>query len=782
MNYEGQKQDPSVANGRAIAMGFVVIVAFCVVAVRLWSIQIQSGDVYWDKSRDNFIQSKRLEHHRGEIVDRNRRVLVSNRPSSNVYVTPAFLPRATRTLRTLGKVIGLDSDTTSNLASILEENAKNGGPPLLFAQDLRASEVAALRERQRKLDIRLQAIHVVKVDNNYAAYIDPKYYPTRELVLTRLRKLLELTDKKYAYVRKQILRKRGLALYREILIRRELTPEEEGPILLEVELGDLPGVTVEQATTRSYHYGALAGHLIGYVNEISRNELAERRDKGYRAGDVIGRRGVERTFEEELRGRDGKKTVVVDSKGRIQNSGFANRLQRSFGEPKSQQPGHRVVLTIDMELQRAAEAAFEGYGIAGSVVLMEANTGRLLALTSTPTFNPAKLAGYFDPDEKKRLRQLGKEGLRPWRFRAIQDYFAPGSTFKVVTALAALEAKAIRKQDKIRCPGAFVLGRTRFRCWKDKKGHGPVNLYKSLAWSCDVYYYTLGAKMGIEPIANMAKALGYGDRTGIDLRAESKGIIPSKAWYRKRGEIYTLGAAVNASVGQGAVSVTPLQLAVSYAAIANGGIVYKPQIALRIEKYTKELVAEFKPEVVRTVKFTGNNLNEVREGLRQVMNVPGGTAYRKRLPDLPSAGKTGTAQVRKLGAKRLKKHEIPFKYRDHAWFVAYAPVENPEVVVAVFNEHGGGGSSSAAPIAMRVLDAWNKQRIAKHNLKDGDLQFAYFENRTRDKHNHSVEDFLQNKHNLQNKHSYLLEGSLQSIPQQNQSCTNCSSELDEVNL
>ena len=763
MSYEGQKQDPSIANGRAIAMGFVVVMAFAVVALRLWSIQIQSGDVYWDKSRDNFIQSKRLEHHRGEIVDRNRKVLVSNRPSSNVYVTPAFLPRVNRTLRKLGKIIGLGSETTSNLASILSESARNGGPPLLLAQDLTKSQVQELRAMQHKLDIRLQAIPIVKVDQQYAAYIDPKYYPTTELVLAKLRDLLNMTDEKYKYIRRQVLSKRGLALYREILIRRELSLTEEGPILLEVELGDLPGVTVEQATTRSYHYGALAGHLIGYVNEISRNELAERRGQGYRGGDVIGRRGVERTFEEELRGRDGKKTVVVDSKGRIQNSSFARRLQSSFGEPKSQVPGHRVVLTIDMELQRAAEAAFEGYGIAGSVVLMEADTGRLLALTSTPTFNPAKLAGYFDPDEKKRLRKLGQEGLRPWRFRAIQDYFAPGSTFKVVTALAALEAKVIRKEDKIRCPGAFVLGRTRFRCWKDKKGHGPVNLYKSLAWSCDVYYYTLGAKMGIEPIANMAHALGYGDRTGIDLRAESKGIIPSKAWYRKRGQIYTLGAAVNASVGQGAVSVTPLQLAVSYAAIANGGKVYKPQIALRIEKYTNELVAEFEPKVLRTIKFTGNNLNIVREGLRQVVNVPGGTAYRKRLPDIQVSGKTGTAQVRKLGAKRLKKHEIPFKYRDHAWFAAYAPAENPKVVVAVFNEHGGGGSSSAAPIAMRVIDAWNKQRIAKLGLKeDDDLQIASFSSDSRDKHNHSVDEFLKNVPKI---------------------CTDCSYDsLSEVNL
>jgi penicillin-binding protein 2 len=303
--------------------------------------------------------------------------------------------------------------------------------------------------------------------------------------------------------------------------------------------------------------------------------------------------------------------------------------------------------------------------------------------------------------------------LRPWRFRALQDHFAPGSTFKVVTALAALAGGHTHRGEHIFCPGHFTLGGTRWRCWRDQ-GHGEVGLVKSLAWSCDTFYYNLGARMGMDPITDMAERLGFGGPTGIALGPEASGILPTRAWFRRKGRTYTLGQAVNASIGQGAVTVTPMQLAVAFAAIANGGKVLRPRIATRIETYDGKVLERMAPEVLRTLDIDAEHLAAVREGLRQVVNHPTGTAFRKRLEDVEVAGKTGTAQVRKMGDRR-RSRRAEWKYKDHAWFAAFAPARDPQVVVVVFNEHGGGGSRSAAPIAMRVIEAWRaiERRVAE---------------------------------------------------------------------
>ncbi len=683
-------------------MGAGVALAFAVVLLRLWGLQIKEGETYREKSRHNFFQFERLEHDRGEIADRRGRVLVTNRPSANVTVTPAFFPRTEDILRRLGASVGVPRSAARDLAQALERAAEERGPPLLLARGLDLEAAQQLREAQARLELPLDAVPIVEVEGELAAYLDPEVFPSPPRVLRRLADVVGLDDEARRALARKIGRSRGLERYQEILVRRDLSDRAEGPLTLDVELGELPGVGVRRASARTYRYGPLAAHVLGYVNEVNLADLEERRAIGYRLGDLIGRRGVERTFEDELRGTDGRATVVVDSKGRAQASAFAAELQRDVGLREPPRPGHRVVLTLDLELQAAAEAAFDGR--AGAVVLMEAATGRLLALTSTPSFDPSRVAGYFDPAEKARLDQM--QDVRPWRFRAIQDHFAPGSAFKVVTALAALAEGGTHVHDEAFCPGHFRLGGVKWRCWQDR-GHGRVDLAKSLAWSCDTFYYNLGARLGMDPIAKMAEAMGFGAPTGFAIEPESAGILPSREWYRKSGQVYTLGQAVNASIGQGAVSVTPLQLAVAFAAIANQGRVMRPQIALRIETYDGREVESFAPELVRTLPVEPEHLAAVTEGLRQVVHHPTGTAYRKRLPNLEVAGKTGTAQVRRMG-DRLRSRDTEWKYKDHAWFAAFAPVERPEVVVVVLVEHGGGGSSAAAPIAMRVLDAWHR--------------------------------------------------------------------------
>ncbi len=688
-------------------MAGVVALAFVVVGARLWTLQIRDGASFRRKSLNNFVQVERLEHERGEITDRNGVVLVGNRPSVNVYVTPAFLPNARRNVGRLAAAAGRSRAEAGELSQALSKTVAESGPPILLARDLEASTVKRLRSVLDALDLTWNSVPILEQGTDrFVAYIDPDVFPSTGLVLRRLGQLLRLDEETHESLERRVRSARGLERYQDILVRRDVPPDVESPVDVEVMQGALPGVTVRQALARSYRLDQRAAHLLGYVNELSAQDLEDKRDLGYRLGDSIGRRGVEAAFEDDLRGVDGRRTIVVDSKGRAQRTSLAENLQEELGGRVAPRPGHRVVLSIDAGLQRAAEEAFDG--LAGAVVLMEAQTGRLLAITSTPTFNPNRVSGTFDSSERARLRALAPR--RPWRFRAVQDYFAPGSTFKVVTALAALEVGAVRPAERVVCPGSYRLGAARFRCWKDH-GHGPVDLETSLMRSCDVFFYTMGSRLGLDALASYGTALGFGHKTGLMLPTESAGIMPDVEWYeRNRPEGYTLGAAVNASIGQGAVSVTPIQLAVAYAAIVNGGKVMRPRVALRVESASGKVLRRLEPEVRRILSVDPDHLSRIREGLRRVLQVPGGTAYRHRLSGIEALGKTGTAQVAKLGRDRKRSREVEWKLRDHAWFAAAAPASDPEIVVVVFNEHGGGGSTVAAPIAMRVVDAWRHSR------------------------------------------------------------------------
>jgi penicillin-binding protein 2 len=694
---------------RDLAFATMMMVAFGAIVLRLYDVQIDRGDEYLEKSRENFFQLRRIAHDRGEIVDREGRVLVANRASLDVAVTPAFLPPTRLTVQKLGAAAGLDKQARVAVAAAFVRTAAEGGPSILLAQELDEAAVSRVLQQARELELPRAALPVIAAaDGHYAVYLDPDQLPSEQRIYSQLREILDLSEREFELFVRRSSQARGLDRYREVLVRSDVTREMGERLFHKIELGELPGVTVQASTARHYRAGTLAAHLLGYVNELTPAELEGKKDNGYRLGDVTGRRGVERAFEEDLRGVDGTETVVVDSKGRPQEGRLASRLKGDFGERVAARAGNRVVLSIDLDLQRAAEQAFTS--TAGAVVVLDVNTGRVLAVTSTPTFDPNKVSGYFDPREKARLDAMDQ--LRPWRFRAIQDHFAPGSTFKVVTLLAAMDVKQTHAHDTVSCRGVYVLGSTRFRCWRDA-GHGVVDPIDSIAKSCDVYFYTLGNRMGLDPIAHMGELLGFGHKTGIALDGESDGIMPSEDWYeRKLPEGYTRGAAVNVSIGQGAVTVTPMQLAVAYAAIANGGTVYEPQIALRIEAFDGSAVREFPPKVVRQVTFAPEALEMVREGLRRVVNHPGGTAYGKRLPDLEVSGKTGTAQVARMG-KRIKSAELPYMLRDHAWFAAFAPSSAPEIAIVVMNEHGGGGSSTAAPIAMAVARAWDAKRKAK---------------------------------------------------------------------
>ncbi len=462
----------------------------------------------------------------------------------------------------------------------------------------------------------------------------------------------------------------------------------------------LPGVVTAVRPRRHYPEGSLAAHLLGSIGEIGKSQLASERFRGYRSGEVIGQSGLEARLERHLRGRAGGRNVVVDVAGR----------ERDEIESVSPVPGGTAVLTLDLELQRAAEVAFDGAEPpgAGAAVALDVRSGDVLALVSRPAYDPNAFAGGIDPET---WQQLTTDEWKPLTQRAIQSHYPPGSTYKAMVAVALLEEGIVERDTRVFCPGHFRHGRRTYRCWK-RGGHGWVDLRLALKRSCDVYFYQHGVKLGIDGIAKWARALGLGARTGIALPNEIPGLVPSKAWKeRALKEVWYPGETVSASIGQGYNLTTPLQLAVAYAAIANGGAVLRPRILLRLESRDGRALQGEEPEVRSRATVSAETLALVRDGLEAVVMETGGTGGRARVPGMRVAGKTGTTQVVRLErTEGLEEDEVPVRQRDHAWFAAFAPVEDPQIAVAVFVEHGKHGSSAAAPIAQAILARWAEQQ------------------------------------------------------------------------
>jgi penicillin-binding protein 2 len=488
---------------------------------------------------------------------------------------------------------------------------------------------------------------------------------------------------------------RGRARFQPVSIDRDLPLDLRARV--ESHRFAMDGVVTDVIPRRLYEGGDVAAHLLGYIGEIQKEQLETRSFADYRPGEVIGQAGIERWLESELRGRAGGQNVVVNVAGRV------------MGPPLDEiepEPGNTVVLTIDFELQKEAVAAFLPDVVGepekmGALVALDPRNGDVLALVSRPAFDPNAFAGGIDAATWKGLVD---HPWRPLQNRAISGQYPPGSTYKAFVAAAALQEGAIREGQQHYCPGSFTLGRRTYRCWK-KEGHGSVAVHQAIVRSCDVFFYNAGLALGVDRLAFFARGFGFGRLTEIDLGQETAGLVPTSEWKERRmGEPWQRGETVSISIGQGFNLTTPLQLAVGYAAIANGGDLVRPRLLLRVERRDGTVLEAPPPEVRGRVPVDPEHLAVVRDGLRGVVNEPGGTGGRSRLPDVEVAGKTGTAQVVRLEhTEELEEHEVPLRFRDHAWFVAFAPVDAPEIVVAVLVEHGGHGGSAAAPIARRVL-------------------------------------------------------------------------------
>ena len=497
-----------------------------------------------------------------------------------------------------------------------------------------------------------------------------------------LSRVLDLPE---STVRQRIARYRNRPVFEPVIVKEDVDLAEAA--YLESRRLELPEISVAIEPKRSYEDGHLAAHALGYVGEISELQLGKPRYAGYQLGDVIGKAGVEVAYDGELAGEKGWKQVIVNSLG---------REMRELPVGKRPVPGNALRLTIDLDLQRELEAAFEDK--MGSAVFLDPSSGEVLAIISKPSYDPNVFARRFSAEEWKGLMD---SETHPLQNRAIQSKFAPGSVFKIVMAIAAMESGKASPARTDFCPGyAYIYGR-KFLCHQEG-GHGTVAMVEAIKRSCNVYFYHLGKDMGIEIISEWAHKLGFGQKTGIDLMHEEAGTVPDEAWKRRtRNEPWYPGETISVSIGQGALEVTPLQMAVFASLIGNGGTQYRPHMLLRREIRGGVEEEERAPEVVAKVALKPSTLKVVKEAMWEVVN-QGGTGTRAAIPGKDVCGKTGTAQVVKASAG-VKSEKLAEAIRDNAWFVGFAPRENPRIAFAVFVERGGHGGEAAAPIAQRVM-------------------------------------------------------------------------------
>ena len=572
-------------------------------------------------------------------------------------------------------------------------------------QILHGDEMRTLSENNRIRLHRIQATRGTVLDRYGRVLIDsrPSFdallvpEDAKDLGLT-LENLAQFFNESAADMHALVAQASSRPPFAEITVKRGLS--WEAMVALETHQLDLPGVSLQIMSRRSYPLSEQLAHLLGYVGEASQQDLLA--DPRNRMGDLIGKVGLEKGLENYLRGVDGGQQVEVDAVGR------KLRVLREVEEI----PGDTVRLTIDRDLEAAAWQAMGDHN--GSVVALDPNTAEVLAVVSRPAFDPNVFTRGVRREE---WRALLTDKHHPLNNRAIQGQYPPGSTFKIVVATAALEEGIINPFTRIHCSGGLQFGNHYFRCWR-KGGHGSVNVHEALVQSCDVFFYQVAQRLGIDTIARYARAYGLGLPTGIDLEHEKAGTIPDSAWKRRRfHQPWYAGETLSAGIGQGYVTTTPLQMANLISTVAVGKR-FRPQYVKEIDSPDGTVIRGETPELIGTLKVRATTLMQVRDGLRDVVNAPNGTGKNARLNGIVAAGKTGTSQVVKMGKERVKAVQLPWQERDHAWFVAYAPVDAPEIAVAALVEHAeGGGGAVAAPIARQVMQAYFDLKKAREAAK-----------------------------------------------------------------
>lgn len=517
---------------------------------------------------------------------------------------------------------------------------------------------------------------------NFQAMIVAEQATDVQQTLEMFKKIMPLSAAEEERVLKDIKRYRR---FMPIKIKDGLSWEDVTKISLASP--EMPGIIIDDGLSRYYPYRELMAHVLGYVASVSEDDLKKDADPLLGIpGFKIGKEGIEKSFEKRLRGEGGNLKLEVNAVGRVMKE-----IEREEGIA-----GEKINLTIDTRLQKKAYDLFGEES--GAAVLMDVNNGEILAFISTPSYDSNDFARGVSYEQYDALLRNERN---PLMNKAANGLYSPGSTFKTIVALAALEAGIITKDTKIYCSGKINYGNHLFHCWKHA-GHGPLNVVEALQHSCDVFFYEIAARLGIEKIAAMARRFGLGAQTGIDLPSESKGLIPDKKWKLERyGKSWQGGETLIAGIGQGYIQTTPLQLALMTARIANGGLAVNPSFTPVSAKTLAKLPR---------LKINNGYMDIVKEGMCSVVNKAGGTALRSQFDykGQKMCGKTGTTQVRRISLKErqsgiIKDEDLPWKYRNHALFIGYAPQDNPKYAVAVLVEHGRSGSAVAAPIGSQLL-------------------------------------------------------------------------------
>ena len=552
---------------------------------------------------------------------------------------------------------------------------------LWYLQVIKGGEYKKLDERNRLRVVDIPAPRGVIYDRNdnvlvrnvlsFDISIVKENIPKDDGTLSEIGKLVGLAPEE--------IKRRGRSTenpFEAIKLKQDVSFEEVARI--EARKIDFPGLQVDVTIARGYLYGQTASHVLGYLGNPTPKQLASPEFRNVPKQSFVGQFGIEKSFDNILRGVAGKKIVEVDALGNVMK--FV-RIQKPL-------KGNDIKLTIDVNAQMEAENGLADK--AGAVVAIKPDTGEILALASAPSFDPNLFVGGIKQSD---WQGLIKDPKKPLMNRAIQNQYPPGSTFKPITALAALETGTISEDTGFFCGGSIFFGRT-YRCWKDG-GHGSVHTHRALVESCDVFFYEVGKRTNIDTIAEYASAFGLGRRTEIELDGEAAGIVPSTRWKLKtKKEKWYQGETLSTAIGQGFLSVTPIQMARLMATLVNGGKLYKPQLLIDDDE---------EPETESTVEVNPEHTEFIKRALLGVVYEGGGTGGLARSDIVSMGGKTGTAQV--IGGA-VKGKYLPEEYQDHAWFVAFAPQNNPEIAISVFVEHGGHGGSVAAPIAKRVIETY----------------------------------------------------------------------------
>jgi penicillin-binding protein 2 len=599
---------------RLLGVALFIVVVFTFFGARLLQLQVIKYEELSQDAKDNYTVDHVIVADRGTIFDRHSRVLASNRPTFDVYLTPRHIRESKLLAERLSAILQFDTLDRLELVDVIHSKQRR------------------TRYKKRKLATDVSRAQVAKL---------------------------------------------------EALAARQ------------------GGVSLEVSYQRVYSQGEVGAHFVGYLGNPTATEVKER---SIYPNQMVGRYGIEQHYDHLLQGQHGVERFVVDAKGRRANGLWAKKASEEVAYFRPPVRGQDLVLSIDAHVQSILVRALEGYE-SGSVVLMDPRSGELLGSISKPSFDPNIWSGRLTSTVK---RSIDENPYKPLIDKSVHSFF-PGSVYKVVTALAAMEEGILDPELPIDSPGAYEYGNRVFHCYK-LSGHGRVDLNGAMAASADVYFYKLGERLGIDTLAHYARHFGFGERL-ISMNGESRGIVPTKQYHDDHtAGGFQHGLSLSSAIGQGAVQTSPLQMAVGFSALANHGVVYQPQLLLNTQNVQGDSIESFRPKILRRLEANPYHITMIRRSLERAVNDPRrATGYRAAVPMGRVAGKTGTAQVKTIIRGHHKQKEQRWRDRDHAWFAGFAPFESPRLTAVVFLEHGGSGGKNAAPIARKVIETYHQE-------------------------------------------------------------------------